>query len=111
MTKLYHKSNPLYRKQISENGLLPMVGDSYSAYYDNIPKHKLKPLIFMYDRNVIEYNSTYDDDIWGIDIKKLNHKRIRKDMADTLNGCYIYDKPIPVNAIRLIYKGSGKSIE
>lgn len=110
MTKLYHKSNPYYRQEIAKNGLLPMIGNSYRAYYDGIPKRKLKPLVFMYDRNVTEYNSTYDDDIWEIDIKQLNCRCIKKDMCPTLIGCYIYNKPIPTSAIKLIYKGSGKSI-
>lgn len=105
---LYHKSNPDNRDSILSKGLIPMVGDCYAAYWDK-PKDKLKPYVFLYDNNIIEYNSTYDDDIFEIDINQLDKNHLKKDICKTLKGCFIYDLIIPISAIKLVYQGSGIS--
>jgi hypothetical protein len=68
--KLYHKSNPIFRKSILRNGLIPKVGECYSLYWEGKTDKELTPYIFMYDHETIEdgeYDSTYDDDIYAIE--------------------------------------------
>ena len=108
--KLYHKSNPELREQISKEGLKVKVGDSYKAHYDD--RDNLEPLIFMYDKNVKEYDTTYDDDIWEIDLTKINKSKIKKDPEKNISHyCYIYSEDIPSDAIKLIYKGTGEDLD
>ena len=106
---LYHKAPVSVRKSILTNGLIPSVGDSYKAHYEY--KENLKPYIFLYDHNSVnggEYDSTYDDDIYAIDLSKIDASRIRRDPDKGMRGCYTYDETIPATAIRLVYKGSKK---
>lgn len=108
--KMYHKSNPELRDQISKEGLKVKVGDSYKAHYDD--KDDLEPLVFMYDKNVKEYDTTYDDDIWEIDLSKLDTSKIKKDPEKRISHyCYVYSKDIPVDAIKLIHKGTGEPLD
>ena len=77
---LYHKSNPADRRSILEKGLLPSVGDSYSAHWDD--KTNLQPLVFLYDHDEIsdgEYDSTYNDYIFRIDTNALNPQFLTND--------------------------------
>jgi hypothetical protein len=107
---LYHKSNPANRKSIQLHGLIPQVGDSYKAHWDD--RDDLAPLVFLYDVKKIrggEYDTTYDDDIYRIDMSKLDEKYIAKDPDSWMKGCFTYSAPIPPDAITLIYKGTGKS--
>ena len=108
---LYHKSNPLDRKSILEKGLLPSVGDSYSAHWDD--RTNLQPLIFLYNHDEIsdgEYDSTYNDDIFRIDTNALNPQFLTNDPDSSMTGCYAYGAPIPNTALKIIYKGNGKDI-
>lgn len=108
--KLYHKGNPKYRDDILKNGLEPRIGDSYSLFYtDNMgyTKDELEPLVFLYDRNIEEYDSTYDDDIYEIDTRKLDKDYLSKDKA-LPEYCYTYKSRIWPHAFKLIYKGTGK---
>ena len=108
--KMYHKSNPELREQISKEGLKVKVGDSYKAHYDD--RDDLEPLIFMYDKNVKEYDTTYDDDIWEIDLTKNDVSKIKNDPEKNIaHYCYIYPKDIPVNAIKLVHKGTGEDLD
>ena len=104
---LYHKANVTARKSILKNGLVPLVGDSYKAHWDD--QENLKPYVFLYDYNMFgEYDSTYDDDIYAVDIKQLDKKHLYKDPDEYMKGCFAYDLPIPPTAIKLVYKGSKK---
>ena len=106
---LYHKSPISCRKSILKKGLIPSVGSSYKAHWDD--RDDLTPYIFLYDHNLIkngEYDSTYDDDVYAIDVSQLDKKHISNDMDKTMKGCFTYDIPIPPSAIKLIYKGSKK---
>ena len=109
---LYHKSPKAFRKSIQQNGLQPRIGDCYRAHYEGTST-ELKPLIFMYGYNKKhgEYNSTYDDDIWAIDVSKLDKEHIQPDMDAFMKNCYVYDLPIPTTSITLAYKGTGKDTE
>lgn len=101
---LYHKSAICNRLSILREGLKPQIGDSYRCHWDY--KTALKPLIFLYDPLILEYDSTYDDDIYQIDISKLDKRRITKDPDKEMKGCYVYSASI--TSYSLIYKGSGK---
>lgn len=104
---LYHKSAITFRKSILKDGLKPMVGDSYKAHWDD--RTDLKPYIFLYDYNECgEYDSTYDDDIYAIDVRQLDVSHLIPDPDNYMKGCWVYDLPIPSSAIKLVYKGSNK---
>ena len=104
---LYHKSPISCRGSILKKGLLPSVGDSYKAHWDD--REDLTPYIFLYDHNTInggEYDSTYDDDIYAVDVSQLDNEHLFNDPDNGMNGCFVYDIPIPSSAIKLVYKGS-----
>ena len=111
--KLYHKAPPHVRNYIKEQGLVPYVGDSYAMHWeDKVDISKLRPYVFLYDKNVSEYDSTWDDDIWEVETKLLNKNLLMPDpdigMYENL-GCYVYPVVIEPNKIKLVYKGTGKS--
>jgi GNAT superfamily N-acetyltransferase len=104
---LYHKAPIAARKSIMKNGLIPSIGDSYKAHWDD--REDLKPYVFLYDHNTVnngEYDSTYDDDIYAVDVSQLDKKHIFKDPDKSMKGCLAYDIPIPISAIKIVYKGS-----
>ena len=107
--KLYHKGNPKFRDEILRDGLEPRVGECYSLFYtDNMgyTKDELEPLVFLYDKNIQEYDSTYDDDIYEIDTNKLDKDYLYKDKA-LPEYCYTYKERIWPTALKLIHKGTG----
>ena len=111
--KLYHKSPISLRKIISNNGLIVQIGYSYKSHWDGTKlENKLKPLVFLYDKDIQVYDTTYDDDIWEVDMTQLSKKYCIKDIDKYMakNGCFAYTKDIPSNVIKLIHKGSGKSL-
>lgn len=104
---LYHKSPISFRKSILKNGLIPSVGDSYRAHWND--KEDLTPYVFLYDHDLInggEYDSTYDDDIYAVDVNQLDKKFLSRDIDTTMKGCFVYSKKIPTSALKLVYKGS-----
>lgn len=100
---LYHKSSSSNRRSILERGLVPSVGYSYSAHWNE--REDLVPYVFLYDRDVLDYDSTYNDDIWCIDVSKLDMSHLSNDPDVGMEGCYVYDVVIPPSAIRLVYEG------
>lgn len=106
---LYHKAPVSVRKSIMKNGLVPSVGDSYRLHWEG--EEGLVPYVFLYSHEEIkggEYDSTYDDDIYAIDVSKLDMDYLDKDPDEYMTGCYAYRKIIPPSAIKLVYKGSKK---
>lgn len=104
---LYHKSSAHNRNSILQIGLTPQIGPSYFCHWEG--KKNLKPLVFLYDRNVLEYDTTCDDDVYKIETSKLDKRKISRDPDKSMQGCYGYSSNIcPVN-IEIIYKGSGAS--
>ena len=107
---IYHVSNPKYRKEILKNGLIPKVGDSYSGHagYDNI----IIPAIFATNSENENYwfDSTYDDDVWEIDTSKIDNEWfVDKHYGGDKDYPHIVTfKSISVNAIKLIYQGTGE---
>ena len=106
-TTLYHVSNPANRKSILKNGLLPKVGDSYSAHYEG--ENELEPVVFLSSKN--NYDSTWDDDRWEIDVNQINPQKLFRDFDRNMKNCYVYTDVIPPTALRMVYKGSGNSLE
>lgn len=104
---LYHKSSAHNRISILHNGLYPQIGPSYFCHWEG--KKILKPQIFLYDRNVLEYDTTYDDDIYKIETSKLDKRLISRDPDKSMQGCYCYSSNICPDNIEIIYKGSGTS--
>lgn len=111
---LYHKGNPIFRDKIEKEGLKVQVGDSYMIHWeDEKDADQLEKLIFMYDKNIDEYDTTYDDDIWEIDITKLDNSKIKGDPDRWMwknKGCWVYADDIPREAIKLIHEGTGESL-
>lgn len=101
---VYHTSNPIFRDKISKEGLIPK-GKSESWLSDTKIDGEV---IFVVNSNKEGYrfNSTYDDDIYRIDTTKLNNKWYN-DPNFGSDGLHLitFDK-IPLNVIKLIYKGS-----
>ena len=100
---VYHTSNPIFRDKISKEGLIPK-GKSESWLSGTKIDGKV---IFVVNSNKENYrfDSTYDDDIYRIDTTKLNNKWYNDPNFDDGLHLITFDK-IPLNSIKLIYKGS-----
>lgn len=106
---LYHTSNPYFRDKIAQEGLIPQVGDSYSLHHcDDHSEKDLMPGIFL---SIGKYDSTYDDDIYEVDVKQLKDNKFFFDPDEELDSddWFFYTDKIPLSAIKLIYKGTGKT--
>ena len=107
-----HSSNPSNRDNISTTGLQVSLGECYLIYADSNygEDEECVPAIFATDslKKKDMFDSTYDDDIWVIDTERANvqwYKDAHFDGGDTKHIVTFED--IPVDAIRLIYKGTG----
>jgi hypothetical protein len=101
---VYHTSNPIFRDKISKEGLIPK-GKSESWLSDTKIDGKV---IFVVNSNKKKYffDSTYDDDIYQIDTTKLNNKWYNDPNFGSDELHLITFENIPLNSIKLIYKGS-----
>ena len=107
-----HSSNPSNRDNISTTGLQVSLGECYLIYADSNygEDEECVPAIFATDslKKKDMFDSTYDDDIWVIDTERANvqwYKDAHFDGGDTKH--IVTFENIPVDAIRLIYKGTG----
>ena len=101
-TDVYHKSNPIFRKEIERVGLVVMKRDSYNCHS---PEDTEPPAIF--GKTDDTYDSTYDDDVWLIDCTLIDNEWFEdKECAE---GCVVTYQNIPIYALTLIYKGTGNS--
>jgi len=105
---LYHKSSVINRESILCGGLKPQVGTSYFCHWNC--KKGLKPLVFLYDKEIIEYDTTYDDDIYQIDTLQLDKRGFELDPDEGMIGCFTYDAEIPCSFCKIIYKGTGEEL-
>ena len=103
----YHVSNPKNRESIFKNGLIPSVGDSYSAHADGEGDEPLIPVVFLSDNN--NYDSTWDDDRWAVDASYLDKSKLYKDFDKYMTDSFVYTEQIPPKALKLIHMGTGKS--
>lgn len=102
---VYHTSNPIFRDKISKEGLTPK-GKSESWLSDtNIDGG----VIFAVnsDNKQDWWDSTYDDDIYKIDTTNLNNKWYNDPNFELEDKRIITFEKIPLNSIKLIYKGTG----
>lgn len=107
-----HSSNPSNRENISTTGLQTSLGECYLIYADSNYGEDDECVPAIFATNSIKkkdlFDSTYDDDIWVIDTERANvqwYKDAHFDGEDTKHIVTFED--IPVDAIRLIYKGTG----
>ena len=106
-----HKSNPVWRDNIQLTGLQTSVGDCYQEQAGDV---ECKPAIFA--TNSINkkklFDSSYDDDIWVIDTECAGVTWYKDKHFE--GGDYDYHmvtyEDIPSEYIRLVYKGTGKSM-
>lgn len=105
---VYHTSNPIFRKDIAKYGLIPK-GKS-EAWLSNTPING--KVIFATDSDNKEnwFDSTYDDDIYKINTSNLNNKWFLDPNFTwgDYNHIITFDS-IPIENIKLIYKGTGES--
>ncbi len=105
-----HKSNPMYRDKIMENGLKVRAGECYKIYVGY--GVKCKPAIFATNSTNKRawFDSTYDDDIWFIDTTKIPDVKWFKDRHFESRSKHIVTfQDIPKEAITLKYEGTGSS--
>jgi hypothetical protein len=105
-----HKSNPVWRKNIKENGLQVSVGDCYRIHVgDDV---ECKKAIFATDslNDREHFYSTYDDDTWLINTECANVTWYSDLHFDGVGNKHIVTfENIPPDCIKLIHKGTGKS--
>lgn len=107
-----HTSNPSNRDSIKEYGIRAVLGECYLIYADSNYGEDDECVPAIFATNSIKkkdlFDSTYDDDIWVIDTERAGVQWYRD--AHFEGGDYkhiVTFEDIPVDAIRLIYKGTG----
>lgn len=106
---IVHKSNPMFRDNILENGLQVKTGECYKIYVGW--GTKCKPAIFATNSSNKRawFDSTYDDDIWGINTDIIPNVKWYKDKHYESRSKHIVTfQDIPSEALQLIHKGTGK---
>jgi len=108
---LYHKSNPIFRDKIAVEGLI-VKGISETWLSDTPINGKVIFATNSEDRSKW-FDDDYDDDIYRIDTSELSNKWDKDPNFDGVGIHYdshvITFENIPLSAIELIYKGTGKS--
>jgi len=104
---VYHSSNPMFRDKISKEGLIPK-GISDAWLSDTKIDGKV---IFAVnsDNKKDWWDSTYDDDMYQIDTSRLKNTWYNDPNFKVQDKRIITFEAIPLNAIKLMYKGSGES--
>jgi GNAT superfamily N-acetyltransferase len=102
---VYHTSNPGFRDKISKEGLRVK---SKSVTWLSDTKIDGKVIFAVNSDNKKDWwDSTYDDDIYRIDTTNLNNKWYNDPNFDLDDKRIITFEDIPLNSIKLIYKGTG----
>jgi hypothetical protein len=102
---VYHTSNPIFRDKISKEGLIPKGKGEGWLSDTNIDGE----VIFAVNSDNKDdwWDSTYDDDIYRIDTNKIKNKWYNDPNFDLEDNRIITFENIPLNSIKLIYKGKG----
>lgn len=103
---VYHTSNPIFRDNISKEGLIPK-GKSEAWLSDTKIDGKVIFAVNSDDKKDW-FDSTYDDDIYRIDTTNLKNTWYVDPNFDLEDKRIITFERIPVSSIELIYKGTGK---
>lgn len=103
--KLYHTSNPHYRNNILKEGLIPKQ-ETWGKAFNSDMNRELGDTKAIFLKENEPYDNGYDDDIYEVDTSKLDNDFTEDDYV----GDSVYTtESIPLEAIKLIYKGTGKS--
>ena len=106
---VYHSSNPNFRESIFKDGLITK-GKS-PTWMEDTPITGKVIFATNSDNKKDWFDSTFDDDIYKIDTSKINNKWYKDPNFDWGDFKHIITfENIPVNAIELIYKGTGKDM-
>ena len=101
---VYHTSNPIFRDTISKEGLrVKGKGDAWLS--DTKINGEVIFVVNSYNKKDW-WDSTYDDDIYRIDTTNLNNKWYNDPNFDLEDKRIITFENIPLNSIKLIYKGT-----
>lgn len=103
-----HKSNPMFRNKIMENGLKVRTGECYKIYVGY--GVKCKPAIFATNSTNKRawFDSTYDDDIWEINTEMIPSVKWYKDRHFESRQKHIVTfQDIPKEVLTLKYEGTG----
>ena len=68
----------------------------------------MKPLVFLYDKDICEYDTTYDDDVYRIETARLDKRKISSDPDRSMTGCYAYSAVITSLYCDMVYNGTGE---
>lgn len=98
--KVYHLSNPLFRDKIKEEGLTAQTGWSYRYNHGET----VKPAIFFSLTWENRFDSTYDDDLYEVNIEGIEYEIDPKNHHHILT----YQELISPDKIKLIHSGTGK---
>ena len=109
---VYHTSNPIFRDKIASEGLIPK---AKSEAWLSDTKIDGKVIFAVNTRSTsvqstsddYKWDSTYDDDIYQIDTSKINNQWYNDPNFNDGKHIITFDS-IPLQAIKLIYKGTGK---
>jgi hypothetical protein len=105
---IVHKSNPMFRDKIMEQGLKVRAGECYKIYVGY--GVKCKPAIFATNSTNKRawFDSSYDDDIWFIDTRMIPDVKWYKDRHfESTKKHIVTFQDIPKEAITLKYEGTG----
>lgn len=106
---LYHVAAPANRERIEQNGIVPHRGEQWLS---DTPIEGKAVFATNSDNPKKWFDSTYDDDIWRIDSTKIPDVVWYPDPNFTPKSYHVYTHSlIPREAIELIKKGSGESLE
>jgi hypothetical protein len=108
---VYHKSNPIFRNQINDEGLITK-GKS-ETWLSDTPIEGEVIFATNSDDEQDWFDSTYDDDIYQIDTTKIDNIWYNDpNFGWEDNNKYIITfNNIPKNAIKLIYQGTGDNLQ
>lgn len=105
---LYHTSNPIFRTKISRDGLIPQ-GKSES-WLTTTKINNSVIFAINSDSQKDRWDSGYDDDIYRIDTSNLQNKWFIDPNFEGDDRWIFTFEPIPLEALTLIYKGTGQSL-
>lgn len=105
---VYHNSNPFFRDQIKEMGLI--VKGKSETWLSDTPIEGDVIFATNSDEKSDWFDSTYDDDIYQIDTTKISNDWYEDPNFSGSKHIITFNN-IPKKAIKLIYKGTGNDLQ